>query len=55
MSVGFNPVEYSVSEGAGFATLTIVKVGEIDRDITLSFSTQDDTAISLGTAKTPSL
>ena len=48
VTVGFAPFTYSFDEADGVATLMIEKVGQIDRDITLSFSTQDGSAISTG-------
>ena len=51
VNVSFDPAMYTINEADGMVTLIIVKQGEIDRDITLSFSTIDGSAISVGKYK----
>ena len=48
VTIGFDPISYTVMETAGNARLRITKEGQIDRPFTFMFLTQDYLASSAG-------
>ena len=44
VKIGFNPTDYTVSEGGGSVTFLIEKIGSNERDVTVFFSTADGSA-----------
>ena len=46
LTVQFDPISYSVTEG-GQAELEVVLSGPADRDVTVEFTTVDDTAVCM--------
>jgi len=51
VTVGFDPVTYFVNEVDGFAELSVVLLeGELERDITVQFSTSSGSATEEGTS-----
>ena len=51
MRVGFDPTDYTVNEEAGEVTLTIVKLDETSREVTVLFSTDDGTGMMAAIGK----
>ena len=48
--IGFRPDVYTVSELEGSVTLTVEVIsGQLDREVTVSFATRQDTATSMYT------
>jgi len=46
VTIGFNRAAYSVSEDAGSVSITVsVQTGTLDRDVIVSLSTVNDTAL----------
>ena len=46
VTIGFNETAYSVSEDAGSVSITLsVQTGILDRDVIVTLSTIDDTAM----------
>ena len=47
MTVSFDPTSYTVSEGDGNATIILVRSGDLNREVIVMFSTNDDSATSI--------
>ena len=49
VTIGFNPVDYSVNEPDGQVTLSFeVLMGTLEREVTVRFMTQPDSATEAG-------
>ena len=44
VAIGFDQISYMVDEDSGTATIRIIKKGDADSDITVTFSTVDGSA-----------
>ena len=45
VTIGFDPATYSVPEGAGSVSVTVVAQGSLARDVVVTLSTMDGTAV----------
>ena len=45
VTVGFDPATYSIAEGAGSVSVTVAAQGSLARDVVVTLSTVDGTAV----------